>query len=85
MATILWDCQGILPADFKERNTTATGEYYASLMFKLKDAIEEKRRGKLSRGARLLHNNAPAHTSVAAKAALQCCGLQELNQPRPSP
>jgi histone-lysine N-methyltransferase SETMAR len=30
---------------------------------------------------RLLHDNAPAHTSVA----VQCCGLQELNHPSYSP
>jgi hypothetical protein len=48
MATIFWDCQGILLADFKERNTTITGEYYASLIHKLKDAIKEKCQGKLS-------------------------------------
>jgi histone-lysine N-methyltransferase SETMAR len=29
----------------------------------------------------LLHDNAQVHTSVAAKAAIQCCGLQELNHP----
>jgi hypothetical protein len=45
MATIFWDYQGILLADFKERNTIVTGEYYASLIYKLKDAMKEKRRG----------------------------------------
>jgi hypothetical protein len=63
--TIFWDCQGILPADFKERNTTVTGEYYTSSIYKLKGAIKEKRRGKLSRGVRLLHDNVPVHISVA--------------------
>jgi histone-lysine N-methyltransferase SETMAR len=85
MANIFWDCQGILLADFKERNTTVNGEYYASLIYKLKDVIKEKRRGKLSQGVRLLRDNAPAHTSVAAKAAVQCCGFQELNHPPYSP
>jgi histone-lysine N-methyltransferase SETMAR len=85
MATIFWDCQGILLADFKERNTTVTGEYYASLIYKLKDAIKKKRRGKLSRGVRFLHFNAPVHTSVAAKAAIQGCCFQELNHPPNSP
>jgi histone-lysine N-methyltransferase SETMAR len=84
-ATIFWDCHGILPADFKQRNTTVTGEYSASSIYKLKDATKEKRQGKLSRGVRLLRDNAPAHTSVAAKAAVQCCGLQELNHPPYSP
>jgi hypothetical protein len=75
MATIFWDCQRIMLTDFKERNTTNTGEYYASLMYKLKDAIKEKRRGKFSRGVRLLHDNAPVHNSVAAKVAIQCGGF----------
>jgi hypothetical protein len=48
MATIFWDCPGILLADFKEQNTTITGEYNASLIHKLKDATKEKCRGKLS-------------------------------------
>jgi histone-lysine N-methyltransferase SETMAR len=82
---LFWDFQGILLADFKEQKPTVTGEYYASLIYKLKDAIKEKHRGKLSGGVRLLHGNAHAHTSVAAKAAIQCCGLQELNHPACSP
>jgi hypothetical protein len=77
MATIFWDCQGILLADFKERNTTITGEYYASLIYRLKDVIKEKHRGKLSQGVRLLHDNVLVNTSVAAKTAIQCCGFQE--------
>jgi hypothetical protein len=85
VATIFWDCQRILLADFKERNTTVTGEYYASLIYKLKDVIKEKRRGKLSQGVRLLHDNVPVHTLVAAKAAIQCCDFQELNDPPYNP
>jgi histone-lysine N-methyltransferase SETMAR len=34
---------------------------------------------------RLLHDNAPVHTSNAVKAAIQCCGFQELNHPPYSP
>jgi hypothetical protein len=85
MSNIFWDCQGILLADFKEQNTAVTGKYYASLIHKLKDVIKEKRRGKLSQGVRLLHDNALVHTSVAAKAAIQCCGFQELNHPPYNP
>jgi hypothetical protein len=44
MATIFWDRQGILLADFKERNTTVTAEYYAYLIYKLMDANKDKRR-----------------------------------------
>jgi histone-lysine N-methyltransferase SETMAR len=85
MATIFWDCQEFLLADFKERNTTFTGEYYASLIYKLKDVIKQKRQGKILRGVWLFHNNVLVHTSVAAKAAIQCCGFQALNHPAYSP
>jgi len=47
MATIFWDCRGILLIDFKERNTTVNTAYYASLLHKLCDTIKEKRRGML--------------------------------------
>ena len=43
MATIFWDCRGILLIDFKERNTTVNAVYYASLLHKLCEAIKEKR------------------------------------------
>jgi histone-lysine N-methyltransferase SETMAR len=85
MASIFWDCEGILLIDFKERNTTVTGEYYASLLHRLRDAIKEKRRGKLSRGVLLLHDNAPVHTSIVAKAAIEQVGFKELDHPPYSP
>ncbi|XP_046976469.1 histone-lysine N-methyltransferase SETMAR-like [Vanessa cardui] len=85
MATIFWDSQGILLADFKERNTTITGEYYASLLHQLRDAIKEKRRGKLSRGVLLLHDNAPVHTAGVSKTAIKECGFTELDHPPYSP
>lgn len=85
MATIFWDYEGILLIDFKERNTTVTGTYYASLLEKLREAIKEKRRGKLSRGVRLLHDNAPVHTAAVAKGAIVKCGFQELSHPPYSP
>jgi hypothetical protein len=51
MATIFWDCRGILLIDFKIRNTTVRVDaaFYASLLLKLRDASKEKRRGMLSR------------------------------------
>lgn len=85
MATIFWDCEGILLVDFKERNTTVTGEYYAFLLRQLRDAIKDKRRGKLSRGVLLLHDNAPVHTSAVSKAAIRECGFTELDHPPYSP
>jgi len=85
MATIFWDSEGILMIDFKERNTTVNGPYYASLLYKLREAIKEKRRGKLSKGVLLLHDNAPVHCAPDPKAAVSKCGFKELNHPPYSP
>jgi len=81
MAMIFWDCRGSLLIDFKERNTTLNAAYFASPLHKLRDAIKEKRRGMLSRGVPLLHDNAPVHTAAVAKAAGKECGF-EIKQSR---
>lgn len=85
MATIFWDCKGILLIDFKERNTTVNGIYYASLLHKLRDNIREKRRGRLSKVVRLLHDNAPVHTAAVSQEAIRECGFQEMEHPPYSP
>jgi len=50
--------------DYLERGKTVTGVYYAELIRKLRPAIKEIRRGKLSHGVLLHQDNAPAHTSA---------------------
>ncbi|XP_044264614.1 histone-lysine N-methyltransferase SETMAR-like [Tribolium madens] len=71
--------------DFKETNTTVNGMYYASLLHKLRDNIREKLRGKLTRGVRLLHDNAPVHTAGVTQAAILDCGFQQIDHPPYSP
>jgi len=48
MCTIFWDAEGILLIDFVPHKATVTGVYYGDLLNKLRLAIKEKRRGKLS-------------------------------------
>lgn len=85
MATIFWDCEGILLIDFKERNTVINATYYSNLLRQLRQAIIEKRRGKMSRGIRLLHDNAPVHTAAISKATVRKCGFIEIDHPPYSP
>ena len=85
MASIFWDCEGILLIDSKEPNTTVNAAYYASLLHKLRDAIKEKRRGKLSKNILLLHDNAPVHKAQVAQAAIRECGFTEIDHPPYSP
>ena len=85
MATIFWDSSGVLLIDYMAHKTTITGQYYAGLINQLREAIKEKRRGKLSKGVLLLHDNAPVHASRVAQAAIQQCGFEQLSHPPYSP
>ena len=67
------------------QKTTITGQTYANTITALREAIKEKRRGKLSAGMLLLHDNAPVHMSAKYQAAIQQCGFQHLNHPPYSP
>ena len=53
MATVFWDCEGIILVDYKEKRRNISGEYYASIRNKLKEAGKEKHRGKLAKGVLL--------------------------------
>lgn len=85
MATVFWDSKGVILIDYKPPKTTITGAYYADLLKRLRAAIKEKRRGKLTAGVMILHDNAPVHKSRVAQASLQQCGFEQLNHPPYSP
>lgn len=85
MMTVFWDRSGVLLVDYLPHRQTITGEYYADLMTKLREAIKQKRRGKLTAGPLLLHDNAPVHKSRKAQAAIRRCNFEELNHPPYSP
>lgn len=85
MLALFWDSEGPVLADFLPPKTTVTGQYYASLMIKLSDAIKEKRREKVKRGVMLLHDNAPSHKAHVAQAAIRQCHFEELPHPPYSP
>ena len=85
MATVFWDSKGIILIDYKPAGTSITGEYYANVIKQLRAAIKEKRRGKLTAGVLLLHDNAPVHKSRVAQAAIRECKFEQLNHPPYSP
>ena len=85
MATVFWDPKGVLMVDYKPAGKSITGAYYADLMKHLRTAIKEKRRGKLSQGVLLLHDNAPVHKSRIAQTAIRECKFEQLNHPPYSP
>jgi len=85
MATFFWDEKGFLLLEFMPQKTTVTGQTYANTITALRDAIKEKRRGELSAGVLLLHDNAPVHMFAKSQAAIRQCGFQQLNDPPYSP
>ncbi len=85
MATIFWDAKGVIHIDYMPPKTTINGQYYGELLKRLHDSIKEKRRGMLSRGIWLLHDNAPVHMADVAQAALREAGFRQLQHPAYSP
>ena len=76
MATIFWDCKGVLLVDYIPQKTTMTGPYYGEVLTNLHQAVKEKWRGMLTRGPLLLHDNAPVHTSRVAPATVKDIGFE---------
>lgn len=85
LATIFWDCEGVLMIDYLSHRATITGDYYANLLVKLREEIKKKRRGKISKRIRLLHDNAAPHRSKVALTAIKDCGFELLSHPPYSP
>jgi len=51
----------------------------------LKDILNEKRRGKVTKAVLFLHDNTPAHRALATQKKLAYLGFQRLDQPPYSP
>lgn len=85
MATIFWDSEGILLIDYLPKGTTMNGQYYANLLGQAREAVVQKRRGKLARGVLFLQDNAPVHTARVARDALKATGFAEIDHPAYSP
>ena len=67
--------------DYLQRGQTITGQYYAQELRQLREAIKEKRRGKLRAGVILLQDNAPVHNSQIAVTTAAECGFELLPHP----
>lgn len=85
MASVFWDAEGILFIDYLPKGKTITGAYYTDLIPKVRQAIKEKRRGKLSAGVLFHHDNAPAHRSQMALTAVRQAGFEIFDHPPYSP
>ena len=85
MATVFWDRKGILLIDFLECGLTINADAYCETVRKLRRAIQNKRRGMLSSGIVLLHDNARPHTAARTAQLLQQFRCEVFDHPPYSP
>jgi hypothetical protein len=64
MASVFWDRKGVLMVELMKQGTTITSEVYCETLKKLRRAIQNKRRGMLTYGVVLLHDNACPDTAA---------------------
>lgn len=85
MATVFWDRKGVLLVDFMPAGTTINADRYCETLKKLRRAIQNRRRGMLSKGVSILHDNARPHVARQTVALLQNFGWNIITHPPYSP
>jgi len=63
MASVFCDRKGILLIEFLPQGETINALRYCETLKKLRRAIQNKRRGMLTKGVYLLHDNPRPHTA----------------------
>jgi len=72
MLTLFWDERVIILKHYMPRGNTVTSATYADLLKNhLRPAIKSKRRGRLSTGVLLQHDNARTHTARSTVTTIQ--------------
>lgn len=84
MASVFCDSEGIVFINYMPKGQTITGPYYADLIPTVRDAIKEKRRGKLASGVLFLDDNVSAHTDRKLLKLIHT-GFDILDHPQCSP
>jgi hypothetical protein len=69
-----WDRKRVILVDYMVCRTTINAQVYCETLKKLRSAIKNKRRGTLTKGVCLLHDNAHPHTARAIQELLQQFG-----------
>jgi len=81
-----WDERGVILEHYLPRVNTLTRATYADLLKNhLLPAVKSKRRGRLSTGVLLQHDNAQPHTACSSVATIQRLSFECLPQPPYSP
>ena len=85
MASVFWDRKGILLCEFMPCGTTINADRYCETLKNLRRAIQNKRRGMLTKGVRFHHDNARPHTANRTTALIERFGWEMVSHPPYSP
>ncbi|XP_063215963.1 histone-lysine N-methyltransferase SETMAR-like [Bacillus rossius redtenbacheri] len=85
MATVFWDHQGVLLVDFMEPGTTINAAAYCATLRRLRQSIRNTRRGMLTSGVVLLHDNARPHSAAVTQQLLARFRWEVFDHPPHSP
>ncbi|CAK9819145.1 Mariner Mos1 transposase [Anthophora quadrimaculata] len=85
MATVFWNCKGVLLIDYLQKDKTINSEYYCNLLDQLDAKIREKRPALKKKRIIFHQNNGRAHTSVLAMAKFNELKYELLEHPVYSP
>ncbi|GBN96617.1 hypothetical protein AVEN_96362-1 [Araneus ventricosus] len=85
MCIVFWDRRGILLVEFLPRGNTINAVRYCETLRKLRSAIQNKRRGMLSQGSVLSHDNARPNFAGVTQNLIQQFGLEQFDHPPYSP
>ncbi|KAG8189987.1 hypothetical protein JTE90_001444 [Oedothorax gibbosus] len=83
--TVYWDRKRVLLVDFLPRNETINAAAYCETLNNMRRSIQNKRRGKLSKGIVLLHDNARPHVANRTKYLITSFKWETLDLPQYSP
>uniref|UniRef100_A0A670ZEW1 Histone-lysine N-methyltransferase SETMAR n=1 Tax=Pseudonaja textilis TaxID=8673 RepID=A0A670ZEW1_PSETE len=85
MVTVFWDRQGVLLIDFLEHGATINFVRYCEMLQKLRKAIQNKHKEKLSSKILFLHVNARPHTANRTREVLNAFKWEIFPHPPYSP
>ncbi|XKL61109.1 hypothetical protein PGB90_008166 [Kerria lacca] len=85
LLTIFWDAKGILLEEYCPPRSTVNAASYCQTLKNLRRAIQNKRRGMLTKGVVLLHDNARPHVANVTQTLLKSFKWSVFEHPLYSP
>jgi histone-lysine N-methyltransferase SETMAR len=83
--TLFWDRKEVLLVDFMAHGSTTNADRYCETLKKLRRAIQNRRRGMLTKGVCLLHDNVHPHVARQTVPLLDQFGWDIITHPPHSP